>query len=268
MADPYADLLVDLSDEQVALDALVATIASGAWELATPAEGWALRDQMWHLTYFDAQARRAATDPDGFTAGLADVMADPTGWEAGIVAEGRTMPAAELLSAWRAGRAALHGTFAQLDAKARLPWYGPPMSAMSFATARLMETWAHGQDVVDGLAAAGLASDRPPTDRLRHIAHLGVRTRSFSYEVRGRAAPEGDVRVELRAPSGDAWSWGEPSSADRVSGAALDFCLLVTQRRHVDDVDLAVDGPLASEWMAIAQCFAGGAGTGRAQRSA
>jgi uncharacterized protein (TIGR03084 family) len=263
MADPYADLLVDLREEQTALDDVVAALAPDAWELATPAEGWSIRDQIWHLTYFDGQAHRAATEPDGFTAGLAAVMSDPVGWEADILAEGRTMPAADLLDAWRAGRVALHETFAALDPKARLPWYGPPMSAMSFATARLMETWAHGQDVIDGLAAADLPTHRPPTDRLRHIAHLGVRTRSFSYAVRGREVAEGDVRVELRAPTGDVWTWGDASAPDRVTGSALDFCLLVTQRRHVDDVDLSVDGPLATEWMSIAQCFAGGPGTGR-----
>lgn len=268
MVDPYADLLLDLSEEQAALDDVVGPLASEAWGLATPAEGWAVRDQIWHLTYFDGQAHRAAADPAGFTASLAAVMADPAGWEAGIVAEGHEAAATDLLHAWRAGRKALHETFTDLDPKARLPWYGPPMSAMSFVTARLMETWAHGQDIVDGLAAAGLRADRPPTDRLRHIAHLGVRTRSFSYAVRGREAPAGDVHVELRAPSGEVWTWGDPSVADRVIGPALDFCLLVTQRRHVDDVDLAVEGPLATEWMSIAQCFAGGPGTGRSRISA
>lgn len=263
MVDPYAELLADLIDEQQALDDVVAPCAAGAWELPTPAEGWAVRDQIWHLTYFDGQARRAAVDPDGFTAGLADVMSDPVGWEADIVAEGRRPSAGDLLATWRDGRDAVRAAFVDLDPKARLPWYGPPMSAMSFVTARLMETWAHGQDVVDGLAAASLPATRVPTERLHHVAHLGVRTREFSYAVRGREVPEGDVRVELRSPSGEQWTWGDTTSADRLTGSALDFCLLVTQRRHIADVDLTVAGPLAAEWMSIAQCFAGGPGAGR-----
>ena len=102
-----------------------------------------------------------------------------------------------------------------------------------------------------------------PTDRLRHVAHLGVRTRGFSYAVRGREAPEGDVRVELTAPSGAAWTWGDRRRTTASPAPPLDFCLVVTQRRHVADTDLVITGPLATEWMEIAQCFAGGPGTGR-----
>jgi uncharacterized protein (TIGR03084 family) len=121
-----------------------------------------------------------------------------------------------------------------------------------------MEYWAHGQDVVDGLGAI-----REPTDRLRHICHLGVRTRGFSYVNRGLAVPDGGVRVELTAPDGSSWTYGE--GEDRVTGSALDFCLLVTQRRHREDTGLVATGPLAEEWLDIAQCFAGPPGTGRAK---
>ena len=132
------------------------------------------------------------------------------------------------------------------------------MSARSFITARLMETWAHGQDVVDALGA-----ERPPTDRLRHVAHIGVGARPFSYVANGREPNPAPVRVELVAPSGDEWTWGPDDAADRVSGPALDFCLLVTQRRHRDDVDLTVQGAAADEWIGIAQAFAGPPGPGR-----
>ncbi len=263
MADVYAELLADLADEQRALDDVVAPLPAEAWEIATPAEGWAVRDQIWHLAYFDGQAQRAATDPSGFTAGLSDLMADPVAWEAQVVAEGRRLDSTDVLTCWRDRRGVMLATFADLDPKARLPWYGPPMSAMSFATARLMETWAHGQDVVDAVNAAGWPAGRPATDRLRHVAHLGVRTRGFSYAIRGRGVPDDDVRVELRAPSGDEWTWGPVGSPDRVSGSAIDFCLVVTQRRHVSDTDLEVRGGAAPEWMSIAQCFAGGPGPGR-----
>jgi len=69
--------------------------------------------------------------------------------------------------------------------------------------------------------------------------------------------------VELTAPDGVVWTWGPAEAEDRVSGPALDFCLLVTQRRHRDDLTLAVEGPAATEWMAIAQAFAGAPGLGR-----
>ena len=131
------------------------------------------------------------------------------------------------------------------------------MGAKSFLTARLMETWAHGQDVVDSIGAS-----RPPTDRLRHIAQLGFITRGWSYVNRGLAPPESAVFVELAAPSGAAWTWGPVEAADRVGGPAEDFCLVVTQRRHLDDTALHVEGENAREWLLFAQAFAGPATDG------
>jgi uncharacterized protein (TIGR03084 family) len=138
------------------------------------------------------------------------------------------------------------------------------MGAMSFVSARLMETWAHGQDVADALGVT-----RAPTGRLRHIAHLGVRSRPFSYLVRGLSAPTDPVGVSLIGPSGETWMWDtEVAPVDHVHGPALDFCLVVTQRRHVADTDLEVQGPAAREWLAIAQAFAGPPGAGRPPRGA
>src|SRR5262249_28661440 len=144
------------------------------------------------------------------------------------------------------------------DPRARLPWFGPPMSARTFATARLEETWGHGQDVADALGVT-----RPATDRLHHVAHLGVITRAYSFTNQGRPAPAADVRVELTGPVGQAWAWGGAGAADRVSGPALDFCLVVTRRRHHADTGLVIEGPVAAEWMLRAQAFAGPPGPGR-----
>jgi uncharacterized protein (TIGR03084 family) len=133
------------------------------------------------------------------------------------------------------------------------------MSVASSVTARLMETWAHGQDVSDALGI-----QRVPTDRLRHVAHLGVRALPYSYLVNGRPKPTEPIRVELDAPDGGKWSWGPPDAADRVCGRAIDFCLVVTQRRHVLDTGLTVTGRTAAQWIEIAQAFAGPPGSGRA----
>jgi uncharacterized protein (TIGR03084 family) len=246
----------DLAAEHAALDAIVAPLDEADWKRATPAAGWTVQDQIGHLAYFDRTATTALVDADAFNESVEALLAtlgegDPT------LSASRAMTGAELLEHWRDGRATLLAELRRTDPKARIPWYGPPMSALSFATARLMETWAHGQDVVDALGAA-----REPTDRLRHVAHIGVRARAFSYVTNGREMPEGEVRVELRSPSGELWTWNE-SATDRVTGEALDFCLVVTQRRHVSDTGLLVEGPLAEEWISIAQAFAGPPGGGR-----
>jgi uncharacterized protein (TIGR03084 family) len=168
------------------------------------------------------------------------------------------MAPADLLAWWRAGRAALLDAASAVDPKARIAWYGPPMGALSFLSARLMETWIHGQDVADALQV-----EREPTARLRHIAHIAVRARPYNYAQHGLALPAGEVRVELSAPDGSLWTWGPEDAADRVSGEALDFCLVTAQRRHLLDADLRVEGPLATEWMGIAQAYAGPPGPGR-----
>jgi uncharacterized protein (TIGR03084 family) len=132
------------------------------------------------------------------------------------------------------------------------------MSAASSLTARFMETWAHTQDIADALGVT-----REPTDRLRHVAHIGVGARAFSYLAHGLPPSDDPVLVTLTAPSGAVWTWGPTDAVDRVTGSALDFCLLVTQRRHRDDLDLEVEGPAALQWMKIAQAFAGPPGAGR-----
>lgn len=264
MADDLQDLCADLAAEHAALDAVVADLDDAAWDTPTASPRWAVRDQIGHLAYFDEAAVKAVTDPERFAADLAEALGgDVTAFLESTEVRGRTLPPAELLAWWREQRAALLTAAAPLDPKARLPWYGPSMGARSFVTARLMETWAHGQDVVDALGA-----ERPATDRLRHVADLGVRTRGFSYVVKDRPPPEGDVRVELLAPGGDTWAWGDPDAPDRVTGPAEDFCLVVTQRRHPDDTALVAEGALAAEWLAIAQCFAGGPSLGPPPRSA
>lgn len=248
----------DLTAEHDALDRIVAELAPVQWARSTPADGWSVGDQISHLWYFDRAARLAAIDPDAFSASTAELLATAAAGMDPSVECGRALDSVELLTAWRADRVALLDTLTALDPAARIPWYGPAMGARSFATARLMETWAHGQDIRD---AVGEAPEQSP--RLRHVAHIGVRARPFSYAVRGQSVPEGDVRVELAGPDGEEWVWGD-SDLDAVSGSALDFCLVVTQRRNVADTGLKAVGPLASEWLEIAQAFAGPPGPGRA----
>src|SRR6266700_5626035 len=249
-------LVADLAAESAVTRALVAGLDEAGWDTPTPAAGWDIGDQISHLAYFDEVTVQSATDPAGFTAALAAAgnTVDPDT----ISARFRGMSGAELLAWFGTARADLLNTFKNLDPRARLPWFGPAMSAASSLTARIMETWAHTQDIADALGVT-----REPTDRLRHVAHIGVGARAFSYAVHRRAMPPAEIRIELTGPDGSMWTWGPGDAADRVTGPALDFCLLVTQRRHRDDVALAIDGPAAAEWMAIAQAFAGAAGTGR-----
>ena len=201
---------------------------------------------------------QSALRPEQFKAELAEAEASGGINPDAIAVRFRDRTGSQLLDWFDTARAELLNTFKNLDPRARLPWFGPAMSAASSLTARIMETWAHTQDIADALGVT-----REPTDRLRHVAHIGVGARAFSYAVHGKSVPAAEIRVELTGPDGTAWTWGPAEADNRVSGPALDFCLLVTQRRHRNDLALDIEGPAAIEWMAIAQAFAGAAGTGR-----
>ncbi len=247
----------DLDAEAASLEAMVVGLDEPTWNTPTPAPGWTIRDQLSHLWFFDRRALLALTDPDAFAADAAELAA-AGGTDASVV-PGREVTGAELLERWRVDRTELLRVARLADPSTRVVWYGPPMSARSFVTARLMEVWAHGQDVADALGV-----ERVPTERLRHVAHIGVRARPFSYAVRGMSAPDVDVHVALTTPSGETVSWGPPGAPDRVVGPLVDFCLVVTQRRHPADTALEVHGDAAREWIGIAQAFAGPPGPGRA----
>lgn len=251
-----ASVTADLVAEQDALDAVVAPLSADDWELATPSPRWAVRDQIGHLAFFDMTAALAINDPEGFVAHresfVAAAFASATSADEATLGETRAMPAAELLAHWRQQRADLAAAAATCAEDARIEWYGPSMGAKSFLTARLMEAWAHGQDICDTVGA-----EREPTDRLRHIAQLGYITRGWTYVNRGLDVPDGDVQVTLTSPSGATWVWGLDGADATVTGTALDFCLVTAQRRNVADTDLVIDGEIASDWLSKAQLFAG-----------
>jgi len=253
-----ADVLDDLAAEHADLDTVVAA-SLDRFDAPTPAEGWSVGDTVSHLAFFDERAAVAVSRPDEFRDSLTEVLANPTAFIDAGPHRGRALPAEDVLAWWREARTATLEVFGAADPSTRVPWYGPDMNLVSFATARLMETWAHGQDVADAVGVR-----RTPTSRLRHIAHLGVRTMGFSFASNELPMPTDPVRVELAAPDGSTWSWGPPDAADAVRGSALGFALLVSQRRNITDIDVVAVGPVATAWVGIAQCFAGPSGGGRA----
>ncbi|MDP9609269.1 uncharacterized protein (TIGR03084 family) [Streptomyces demainii] len=252
-------LLADLRAEGDELDGLVARLGGVAWRTPTPAPGWTVAHQIAHLAWTDERAVQAAEDPQGFADEVRKAWAAPDAFVDEGAERGAAEPPEALLSRWREGRERLLRALAAQPPRARLPWYGPPMSVMSMATARLMETWAHGQDIADALGV-----HRAPTARLRHVARIGVRARGYAYAARGLEPPADEFRVELTGPDGELWTYGPEDAAQRVTGPALDFCLLVTQRAHRDDLALRAEGPDTDRWLDIAQAFAGPPGKGRA----
>lgn len=245
----------DLIDQQNDLDGCVAELSDSQWGHATLSPRWSVADQIGHLAYFDNTAALAILKPGDFSTHVAELttsMTDPLAVDEATLGSFRTMTPTDLLDSWRQARSTLASASATLSNDDRVVWYGPSMGSKSFLTARLMECWAHGLDVCD---ATGQAVEH--SDRIQHIARLGFITRGWSYMNRKLDVPSEPVRVELQAPSGGTWAFGNDDATESVVGSAVDFCMVITQRRHVDDTELAVTGDSAAEWMRIAQAFAG-----------
>jgi uncharacterized protein (TIGR03084 family) len=265
MTDPRTlAVLTDLAQEGDRLESLVVDLPEDGWRRTTPAEGWDVATTVAHLAWTDEVAVLAARAGEGeegkaaWDAVVLEAMGDPEGFvDAQALAGGRAAPD-DLLSRWRMARQELARVLSDLPSETRMPWFGPPMSPTSMATARFMETWAHALDVAEALGATV-----EPHDGVRHVVHIGVRTRAFSFANRGLEAPTQEVRVELVAPSGETWTYGPEDATQRVTGSAWDFALLVTQRAHRADLDVHAEGDEAGRWLDVAQAFAGPPGTGR-----
>ena len=250
----------DLKAECEALRAFVERLDPGDWTRRTAFYDWTVADEIMHLQLIDGFGLVSLTEPEAWPALVAEVRAGQAkGYELSnrMRDESGALAPADLVAAWRATYEDMIDLFEQADTERRIPWFGPDMSVVSFAAARQMEVWAHGQDIYDVMGVR-----RTNEDRIHHICDLGVRTLGWSFRNRGLAKP-GPVEVRLTAPSGAEWLWSE-GAGERVSGPAEDFALVVTQRRHVDDTALVAVGAGARQWLEIAQCFAGAPANGPA----
>jgi uncharacterized protein (TIGR03084 family) len=252
-------LLADLEAECTALDLIVGRLDPPRWATATPADGWDIRDQIWHLSWYDGASYRAMAAPEAYAKEWAGVFRDINGYADDVVRKGRELAPEAVRAAWREQSGLLRRAALAAGPRTRVDWHDTTMSVASMVTARIQETWAHGQDVRD---AVGLPPES--SDRLRHVAHIGCGALPYAFHAHGKQPPAEAVRVELELPSGELFAYGPQHAANRVSGRALDFCLAVTQRRHLSDVTLDIAGPVAAQWMPIAQSFAGPPGPGRA----
>lgn len=247
---------VDLRDEVDELHDFLTALSSENWERETQFMRWTPWDVVAHLHYFDLVSMVALEGEEIFAperkALFAAIAAGSTNKKLHR-ARFADLDAAALLENWRRTAHELAEALGKSDPKRRLPWFGPDMGVSMFTTARYMETWAHGQEIYDLVGAP-----RTHTDRIRNIATIGVKTFGWTFVNRKLEVPGPMPYVRIVAPSGEVWEWSEPSETDCVRGNALDFCQVVTQGRNVADTKLEVTGPVATQWMAIAQCFAGG----------
>ena len=248
-------IATDFREEVDELHAFLQTLKPDDWKRETAFMGWSIWDVVAHLHYFDVVSLASLESEETFAPERQAVIV--------AAGQGRTLQdlalerfasldAKSLLAQWLSTAHILADAVGQLDPKQRVPWFGPDMGVRMFTTARYMETWAHAQEVYDLVGAA-----RVYTDKIKNIATIGVKTFGWTFANRKLEIPDPPPCVRLVAPSGEIWEWNEPSETESVRGSAVDFCHVVTQGRNVADTKLEVTGPTATQWMSIAQCFAG-----------
>jgi uncharacterized protein (TIGR03084 family) len=256
------ELLADLTAEAEDLDRMVARLDRDEWQIPTPSPGWSVAHQIAHLAADFRLAALAATDGEAFQRLLTQLSGrfgdDFDASVRAAMGEFLGEPPERMRAQWRAERAAAVTALEAVPPGKLLPWLVSPLPAAALATAGLMELFAHGQDVYDALGVV-----REPTDRIRAVVEFGVRNRDFGYLARGLTPPEGEFRFELTAPSGARWEFGPAGEARRISGPAIDFCLLVTRRRHPADLALVASESVTQRWLHLAQAYRGPAGPGR-----
>jgi len=246
----------DFREETRILAELLDPLPDATFQTVTQFKGWTIDDVLGHLHFFNHGARQCVADPAD-AASLIDSLKDKMASGASILdlqtefLDG--LSGRKLFAEWLTLSEDLADVYAAADPKTRIQWFGPSMSARSSITARQMEVWAHGQEVFDILGAT-----RSESDRIRNIVILGLNAFGWTFTVHGVAVPEAMPQLCLIAPSGAEWEWRDTASSDRIEGLAVDFARVVTQTRNIADTGLSVQGPDATRWMAIAQCFAGG----------
>ncbi|HEX4864560.1 MAG TPA: TIGR03084 family metal-binding protein [Acidimicrobiales bacterium] len=254
-----AELCDDLRQEHESLDRVVGNLSPRQWDQPTPAAGWDVRDTISHLCFFDEAATLAIEDPPGFEKWRDELVGNMSGGSTPDVDIGRELGDNQLLlGRWRQSRerfVEIAGAAGAGPKPPRIAWFGPPMSLASFVTARIMETWAHGVDIRDGLDLA-LTPDAD-SSRLRHVCHLAYGARAFTFAAHGVPDPGDPVSFEVSAPDGSTWTWGPEDAVERITGTALEIALVFTQRRHPSRTSVRARGATAETWLSIAQAFAG-----------
>nr|ABY66001.1 unknown [Actinomadura madurae] len=248
----------DLAAEADVIDRLVAEIHESDWRAESPAPGWTVFDQLAHLTFIFRLAGTAAADAAKFQKMIEGAEADFNGAVNAALAEFKGDSPAELLRKWREARDFAVPALAAVPGDQVVPWLVRPLPAAILACAGIMECFGHGQDIADTLGVR-----REPTDRLVHLVGFAILVQEFGYQSRGLTQPDVEFRFEITAPSGELWAFGPEDSPERITGSALDFCMLVTRRRHRADLDVVATGAEAERWLDIAQAYRGPAGEGR-----
>jgi uncharacterized protein (TIGR03084 family) len=247
-------IVAALAAQQGELDGILRDATGADWDTPTRCAGWTVSDVVLHLAQTDELAlastdgRIAETQSSWTDADRAGTVDDRAG---ALVAQQRGAPPSEVLERWRAGAAAVLHAFDTVDPSTRLTWVAGQLAARTLATTRLAETWIHTGDVAEALGVA-----RTPGPQLEQIVRLAWRTLPYAFARDGKELA-GPVAVELTAPDGGTWAFGDPGTATTtVRGPAAEFCDVAARRLDPADSGLTATGPDAQLVLALARTYA------------
>jgi uncharacterized protein (TIGR03084 family) len=240
------EILSDLVAEQQFLDQSLQRIPIKNWDRVTPSKPWTVRDTISHLADFADLAADTLLGGDKVKewqkASDLDVLRQRA------IQRGRAMRPQDVIEWWRGGRAKVVEPLSHMTEDDRVEWIEGTMSARTFATFRLMETWAHGLDIYQALEI-----EVEDTARIRHVCWLGWKTLPYAFKAAG--LDYSPVRVEVIGPGYAKWVYGPDDTDELIKGSASDWARVVVRRIKPKDVRLKVTGENAQKAVEVAQAF-------------
>ena len=243
------EILSDLVAEQQQLDQFLQKVKVRNWNALTPDEEWDIRDTISHLAHFEEYAYNALDEDGTMLDDLDDHETFDDFTEVGVE-RGREMRPQDVIEWWRLGRAKVVDALSRAEARDRVPWFFGDMSARSFATLRLAETWAHGLDIYDAVG-----EEPEDTERLRHIIIITQKILPWAFEQSGYEYPV-EVRIEGIGPMYAKYASGPDDSGQLIRGPAGEICRVALQRLHPDDAEnLIVKGEIAEVALQVMRTY-------------
>lgn len=223
-------ILADLVAEQQGLDQSMQRAPDRDWKAKVGGRGWTVQDTIAYLWWAERHAAGVLTG-DVVPSKVIQEHGGINGFERAGVDNAKSRRPQEVIEQWRFARADVVDALSRLGEADRVPWIGGDVSAQTFATIRLTDTWTHGLEIL-----TALDKEIVDTPRLRHIAWLGWATLPHALERAGEDHLE-PVRVELVGPGYARWVFGPEDSTHIIRGQAGDWCRVVVGHVGSDQTD-------------------------------
>lgn len=243
------DILSDLVAEQQQLDQFLQRIQVRDWSTPTTADGWDIRDTVSHLAHIEEYSYNALAEDGGMLADLDGYETFDDFTESGVE-KGREKRPQDVIEWWRLSRAKVVDALSRAEARDRVPWFYASMSARSFATLRMADTWAHGLDIHDAVG-----EEAEDTERLRHIIVIIQKTLPWAFE-QADCEYDAPVRIEGIGPMYAKYAAGPEDTDQLIRGPAGEICRIALQRLHPDDAEnLTVQGGTAATALQVMRTY-------------